>query len=459
MNSHRNLFAISVSLLAAMSLQAQSSIDVTALGAHPDGSNAAATTQAFRTAFNSYSTARIIVPPGTYSIDNSQGSIYIPNFSGELDFEGGATLIFQSNLQGGLRFENGNGARIHGLHGNYAVPPTTRNGDEFSFMTMNDLTISDAIAQNSPGMGFLITLCARPKVRNVTVSHTNADGLAFANSQNAEIINYNAEYTADNGLAFYNYNYFTDWHGGTAKNIHIVQALGAHGIAVVGTADVVVSNFTIDTTSGSSVWVSQDSAYATRNATNVVFQHGVINNAGILAAPNTNNFGIEFTDADSVLFSDIQITGSQYRAVAGTSPNGRIRLHDIRVLNNLTGDAFVVGNVGLLEIANCSSENSPGQGFSFDGVNMLLARDLKVVNAASQSGLNRAIWFQNGNIVNASSLLVIDDRPNPAGYVVGASDNGAQIQFGNIQGVASAIANGNLVMNEYSPHISYSNIH
>src|SRR6202000_55022 len=113
------------------------------------------------------------------------------------------------------------------------------------------------------------------------------------------------------------------------------------------------------------------------------------------------------------VFSDIQITGSQYRAVAGTSPNGRIRLHDIRVLNNLTGDAFVVGNVGLLEIANCSSENRPGQVFSFDGVNMLFARDLKVVNASGQNGMNRAIWFENGNIVNASSLMVIDSRPNP----------------------------------------------
>ncbi len=464
MIKHNCVITLFVCLAAAhqMNAQTQSGINVVALGARTDGTNAGATTNAFYTALNYYPTSKIIVPPGTYAIDNTRGSLYVGNFSGEIEFQGGAQLVFLSQAHGGLRFVGGTGARIHGLHGMYQSVATVRTEEEFSFQNMTDLTIDSAIAQNSPGMGFLFTLCVRPKVSNVTVSYASADGLAFANTQNAQLVNYTAEYTADNGLAFYNYNYLADWNGGSVKNVHISQVVGAHGIAVAGTSNVVVNDFVIDGTHGDGIWVSEDPVYATRNATNVVFEHGVILGAGTVPANPMvqsvpNNYAIEYTNADNVLFSDIRIQGSQGRAVAGVSPQGRFRFHNIRVSNNLSADAFVLGQTAFVEIADCSSLNSPGMGFAFNGVTLLIARDLKVVNSSSQGGLNRAMWFQNGNFLTASNLSVTDDRQTPMGYIIGASD-GNTLQKGSIQGIVSAVSGGSLVVNKYSPGVKFSNV-
>jgi hypothetical protein len=448
-----------VCVFACPALLAQSStVDVTTLGARNDGTNAAATTAAFRLAFSKYSTGKIIVPAGYYAIDNSQGSIYIPNFGGELDFQGDAQLIFQSTAHGGLRFEGGSNARIHGMHGNFAVVPTFRGEDEFAFTSMNDLTVEDSIAQNSPGMGFLFTLCIRPKASNITVDTTVADGLAFANSQNAQITGYTARNTIDNALAFYNYANMSDWNGATANDINIYNT-ASHGVAVVGTSNVVVSGFEVNLTRGSAIWVSEDPVYETRSSYNVVIQHGVLEAIGQIPPAFFTNFGIEFTGSDNVTFSDIQITGSQGRGVSGTAPSGHIIFNNIRVLNNGTGDAFVIGPTALVEMTDCVSINSPNAGFNFDGVTQLTARHLKVINSSSQGGLNRAIWFQNGFSVSASDLAVMDDRPQPAGFIVGAADLGGSIQKGSIQGITSAIANGALAVQNFSPGINVSNAH
>jgi hypothetical protein len=459
MNSRNCLITLFVCLGAALGAHAQT-INVVSLGVHPDGTNGTVNTKILENIFYAYPNGKIIFPGGVYAIDNTQGAVYIPNFSGELEFQGDAQLMFQTPAQGGLRFQGGSGARIKGLHGNFATQPTERGNDEFSFTSMNDLTVEDAIAQNSPGMGFLFTLCVRPKVSNITVSYSLADGLAFANSQNAQLTNYTSEYTTDNGLAFYNYAGLTDLDGGNATNIHITQDIGAHGIAIVGTSNVVVSDFTVDTTAGSGVWVSQDPAYGTRTSTNVVVQHGLIMNAGTIPqTPPANEYGIEYDTVDNVLFSDIRIVGSGGRGVSGESPTGTIRFHNVRVLNNLSGDAFVIGQTALVEMADCVSENSPNNGFSFNQVNTLIARDLKVMDSSSQNSLNRAIWFENGNSVIATGLAVIDDRTTPAGYIIGASDSSLGIQKGTIQGITSAISNGSLVTNAYSPGITWSNVH
>jgi hypothetical protein len=448
-----------VCVFASPALHAQwATVDVTTLGARNDGTNAAATTAAFRTAFNLYSNGKIIVPPGYYAIDNSQGSLYVQNFSGELDFQGDAQLVFQSPAHGGLRFVGGSNARIHGMHGNYAVVPNLRTEEEFAFTSMNDLTVEDSIAQNSPGMGFLFTLCIRPKASNITVDYAIADGLAFANSQDAQITGFTSQNTFDNGLAFYNYNNLSDWNGGTASNINIYNST-AHGLAVVGTSNVVISGFVVNLTHGSGIWVSQDSVYNTRSSYNVVIQHGIVEAAGQILPAFFTNFGIEFTASDNVTFSDIQITGSQGRGVSGTAPNGHIFFNNIRVLNNSTADAFVIGPTALVEITNCVSTNSANVGFAFDGVTQLIARHLMVIDSSSQGGLNRAIWFQNGFYLSASDLAIMDDRPQPAGYIVGAADLGGSVQRGSIQGITSAITNGALAVQNYSPGINVSNAH
>ena len=101
-------------------------VDVTQLGAKADGTNAKVTTAAFRQAFQLAASGTILVPAGTYLLDNSEGPVIVRDFSGELRFSANARLHFTANNRGGLWFLGGTKARIYGLRAGYSSPPLSR---------------------------------------------------------------------------------------------------------------------------------------------------------------------------------------------------------------------------------------------------------------------------------------------------------------------------------------------
>src|SRR5579862_3814412 len=107
-------------------LEAPSVVSVVSLGAASDGTHPVETTEAFRRAFANDQKGEVLVPPGTYLIDNSTGPLTINNFSGRLEFHGTAQLVFTDNSKSGVLFVGGSGATIRGLRATYVTPPSVR---------------------------------------------------------------------------------------------------------------------------------------------------------------------------------------------------------------------------------------------------------------------------------------------------------------------------------------------
>ncbi len=101
------------------------------------------------------------------------------------------SLQFTANTHGGLWFLGGNKARIYGLRAGYVSPPPVRVGSEeaIKFDGSTDTLLTDVIIENSPAAGVLFFNSIRPKVVNALIQNTRADGLHFANCQDAEVLN------------------------------------------------------------------------------------------------------------------------------------------------------------------------------------------------------------------------------------------------------------------------------
>lgn len=430
---------------------------VTDMGAFNNGTNATANTQAFQKAFTNYPNAKIIVPPGKYAIDNSQGAITIINFNGELRFDGQALLLFQNNIQGGFRFLGGNGMRVEGMHGTYPNSPNQRAGTEFSWTGSTDVFVKDITAENSPGAAIMFTSCIRPKVVNAVANNSIADGFIFANSQDAQLVNLTTNHTLDNGLAFYDYQVYGDLGGATVSNVHITNSY-AHGIAVVGTSNVVISGFVVDGTRGSAVFIGQDPTYQTRISDRVTIEHGYVRNSGTIQPPGGTTFGLEYNQPVTVVFSDIQVEGSAGRSVSGSGTSSRVYMRNIRTKGNTASDDFVFFQTAYADVSDCVSENSTGAGFVFNQVGTVVARRLKAINSSRANSLNRAMWFQNNGYVSAGELLVVDTQPAPTGFIVGTSNSSGFTESGSIQGVGAAILNGKFLVQNYAAAVHITDV-
>ncbi len=420
-------------------------INVLDLGARSDGQNTGSTTSAFRTAFQRATQGQIRVPSGRYAIDNSAGPFIVHGFSGELLFEGGATLVFTDPQNGGIWFEGGTGARIRCLHVTYAIAPTIRNSPQeaVKFSGTVDTLLTDPWIDRSPAAGILFYDSIRPRVVNATVQNTMADGLHFANSQDARVTGLTAINTGDDGLAFVNYSQYTDRNGSAAANI-IVRQSHARGITVVGTSDVLITNFLIDGTSSSGILCGQDQSYNTRASDRVQFSNGIVRNAGTVLPLAGNGYGIEFNRQKSCSFSNIEIVDAAGRGVGGFAPDGTVRVDNVTVKGNLRDEGFSFARTGVVEVSNSVVENSPSYGFFFGQNARVLVKGISAINSSTANALGRAIWFENNERVFANDMTVIDDQPSPTGYVVGGVQDGTTTQRGSVNGLSASIEHGSL---------------
>jgi Right handed beta helix region len=431
-------------------------ISVVRLGAHPDGTNAAATTAAFRTAFSTYPAGHIVMPAGRYLIDNSSGPVLIRNFSGQLEFQGNAQLVFTNNSLGGLLLEGGRGARISGLRATYATAPTVRASpnEEIKFSDTVDTTVTGIFVENSPAAGILFYNSVRPKVVNATVRNSLADGLHFANCEDAQVTNLTTLNTGDDGLAFLNYAQYPNKTGGTAKNIHVTNSR-ARGIAVVGQSNVTVTDFQIQNTGSSGVLVAQDTSYNTRIPANVIVRNGAISGAGtLLPRAGGNHYGIEYNSQTSVVFSDIVVTGAQDAGMRGQSPRGSVTVTGVTVRGLRNGVGFLFDRTQTVHASHLTVEDVPSYGFLFLKSSRVVARGLTAVHVSESDLLKRAIWFEDGGSILATGLKIVSG-PGEA-YVVGAYQGPGYSHSGSVTGITADITGGSLSIQNNSKRLIIS---
>lgn len=423
--------------------EARAQINVVSLGASANGTNAAATTAAFQTAFANNPNGKIVVPAGQYLIDNSSGPLLINNFSGQLEFQGNAQLVFTTNSLGGLFFEGGSGARISGLQAAYATPPTVRASpnEQIKFSDTTNTSLTNISVQNSPAAGILFYNSVNPSVDKATVTNSLADGLNFSNCQNARVSNLTTMNTGDDGLSFLNYAQYPNKTGGTAQNINITNSL-SRGIAIMGQSNVTVTGFQIQNTASSGVLVAQDTAYNTRIPANVVIQNGTVAGAGTFPPLAGNHYGLEYNSQTSVSFSNITVTGSGDAGLSGASPNGSVTVNNVTVQSPQSGVGFLFYQTGAVQVSNLTAEDVPSDGFLFLQSSRVVAQGLNALDVSQSDPLRRAVWFENGRSILATDLKIVSSAGEA--NVVGAYQGAGYNQSGSVKGITAEIAGGAL---------------
>jgi polygalacturonase len=443
--------------LGFASASAQSVVNVQTLGAFANGTNAAATTAAFQSAFNNYPNAQIIVPAGTYAINNASGPLTINNFSGQFIFEGGAQLIFTSNELGGLLFVGGSGATVTGLTANYSTPPTYRNSpnEMIKFSGTTNTTVTNITVYNSPAAGILFYDSTNPKVAGATVIDSLADGLNFSNCQNAQVTNLTTQNTGDDGLSFVNYAQYPNLTGGFAQNISITNSK-ARGIAVVGQSNVTVNGFQIQNTSSSGVLVAQDTAYDTRVPANVLIENGTINGAGTLAPLTGNQYGVEYNAQTSATFTNLTVIGSGGNGFSGASPKGTVTLSGVTVESpgaNSVGFNFY--QTRTVHATNLTATEIPSYGFMFYQSSTIVASGLTAIDTAVSDSLRRAIWFEDSASISATNLNIVSAAGEA--YVIGCyTDTGYAAPTGSVKNISAQVTGGALAIQNSCSKVTFT---
>jgi polygalacturonase len=391
-------------------LEARSVVSVISLGAASDGTHRVETTDAFRRAFADDPNGKILVPPGTYLIDNSAGPLTIANFSGRLEFEGTAQLVFTDNSKSGILFIGGSGATIRGLRATYVTPPRVRlsPNEEIKFSGTTNTVLENARVENSPAAGILFYDAVNPNVTNVTVVNSLADGLNFSNCENARVTNLVTQNTGDDGLAFVNYSAFPNLTGGLAQNVDVTNSK-ARGIAIAGQSNVTVNGFKIRNTSSSGVLVAQDVAANTRIPSNVVIENGTIYDAGTLAPLVGNQYGIEFNSQESATFANIAVFNPGNSGLSGTAPSGSVRVENVTVNSPRHGLGFLFYRTQSAELLRSSAHDTPSYGFLSLQSNKVVLKDVTITNAGMTDPLRRAVWFEDTELISSTLVYVVSD--------------------------------------------------
>jgi hypothetical protein len=411
------------------------------------------------------STGTIVVPPGTYWIDNRGGALTFTDFNGTIRLENGATLLFIDNTKEMLRF-NGGSPHVFGLHAAYQTPPTQVTGIYgVIFNGTTDAVLEDATVKYSGAVGLQVIDSVRPKLHNIRVSNTLLEGVQIANCQDTQIDTLSTENTGDDGLAFVNYANDPDaaFTGGFATNINVRNA-GGYGIKDAGQSDLQVTGFVVDGTSASGVISLSDQVFNTSIPDRVAFSNGIIKNAGTVAPLRDIRSGLEYGGVAGTKFSNIEVIGASVGGVPGVrgiAAQGTITLSNIRVRGgsaSAPADGFDLA-AGTLYASDCSSESASGMGFNLSGNVLkvsnlsamnssstgfnfgggtLTANNLSVINVSQADPQHRALWFSGTGLSMVNGLTVIDTQTIPTGYVIGSETSA---QRGQLTGWLFELAN------------------
>ncbi len=422
-----------------------------------------------------HSKRRVSFPPGDYVTDNSKAQperglnpnfhVVIDHFEGELAMEEGARFVFTDNTRRGLFFHGGKGAKFVGLSTIFEEHPPLRVVPEecMTFTSMIDTEVRNTFVDGSASVGLLFWLCVRPAVLSAEIINTMADGLHFANCQDARAEDISTNNTGDDGLAFIDYEDGRRYTGGYAKNI-TVRDSKARGIAVVGQSGVVIDGFEIDGTNASGLMCAHDAYWKSRVSDDVVIKNGEVRNAGTVVDPagkTGNKYGIEIDAVDSVEFENIKVfsstdngvSGVATREVAGVVTKGDIRLSNIEAHDSgavgfelqgraQDGESMSESRYGTYDLDGLLAKRSGQEGVVVLSAASVRFGTLETFNASRESESGRAFWFADNASVAGGELRVEDDQSPPTGYKVLTDGNGS----GTLGAVYDGVVNGDIEM-------------
>ncbi|MFP9114998.1 right-handed parallel beta-helix repeat-containing protein [Flavobacterium sp. RHBU_3] len=389
--------------------------------------------------FTDHPNSDIYLPPGIYIINNNpsvhaNGYLNINNYQGHLLAAGNAIIRF-TYPSGGLNFIGGTGAKIENLHIEYSTLPTTRNDLHAINIGFAQNTIVNNITVNgSGGVGLLFNLCYNPQVSNIHVTNTMADGCSFYSCENVQLNGLITENTGDDALAFFNYNQKPDLDKATVSNL-IIKESYARGIAINGTSDIKITNFSIDSTSGPGIYVSKETSVYSGPA-NICISNGNVNYGGVLTGRGTtgSKHGISITAAAGVYLDNIAIKHSKEKGLSVYNTKYADISH-IAVDSSGTIDVLADLNTKVV-LKDISSTGAGEYGFKATRNTNVIAENIAVTNAwrGTSTNLHRAIWFELNENFFADQMTVIDDTPTAAlAYIAGEYNTTGSGYFGDIK--------------------------
>jgi hypothetical protein len=249
------------------------------------------------------------------------------------------------------------------------------------------------------------------------ITDTTADGLYFANCQDARASNVLTENTGDDGVTFLNYADYPDMSGGLATDVS-VRKCRARGITVIGQRDVTIERFEVDQTAASGILSAHEEYF--RTPSNVHFVDGTVKNAGrqpgLSEKDPSNRAGVEFSRVGSVEFRDIRVISPATDGVLGWAPDGTVRLYNIRV-ENAPGKGFNLAD-GAYFLEDLSAQGTNRAGIVVASSRLVKYGKLRSINVSQKDALRLAFWFKNNAWLQGEELHVVDSQTTPTGYIV-----------------------------------------
>ena len=276
--------------------------------------NTAANASTNRQAFLSLSNTcrNVTLPPGNYYVANGGSTpfVEVQNYCGTFAFQEGARLHYLDPFAGGVRFRYGTGARF--INWESFHPATVRGNpqDNFSLYNTTDSTI-DSMTIHGGNVGIMLWLTTRPTVIDSHAEFTLADGLHIVASSNAQVRDWSAYWTGDDGLSFQTYTEQYPVSSGTANGVTSMES-STRGITVLGSQNVTVSNFVVRNSWTSGLYVACEPTYndcAAKPVRNVRYEHGKVYDAGRAhngTGPNPDSITVWRSPNDNITFSDIE---------------------------------------------------------------------------------------------------------------------------------------------------------
>jgi hypothetical protein len=258
----------------------------------------------------------VMLPPGTYYLDNavSKPFIEVRGYCGTFTMQEGAQIRFVDPEGGGVKFSGGTGAEFYNWTSYH--PATVRDplDDAIGFFGTTNTLINGAEIDGAGAAGILLWETTRSTVQNTYVHHTMADGIHCANAQDCNVINTETYWTGDDGIAWVRYAGLAG-NGKTGGYANFVTSTesAARGISVVGQSNVRVDNFTIRNSWSGGVHVSCEHGVwndcVNYPVENVTFKYGQIVDAGRShrgTGPNPDSIFVHDTPNRNIVMSDIQ---------------------------------------------------------------------------------------------------------------------------------------------------------
>lgn len=449
-------------LLSSISVEAQyytvnpnqtTLISVKAYGATGNGSTVDGT--AIGAAITANPTATIFFPPGTYLLNNASGATGLnisSSFSGRLLFASGATLSCNTattsagvcvNISSSTFISDGMTITYTGIG---SLPLTRANSTNYALLTgaatsggatnvtfLNTTVLASTgpciWASNTNGITFI----------NTSVNKCTADALDLTNDSNATVSGYWDAGSGDDGFSILSPTGQTQVCGTTANNIHIQNA-SARGISIVGGCNVAISDFDINTTGVSAIYVEAESGYNTPTQ-NVKFSNGFVTAAGSINPGFGNEFCAEINTANNVTIDGVQCkTGSS----DGFNVNGAsyVKINN-SLVTGTSGYGFNIIGCTHCDFVGDRADTTTSLGWysttsSDVTVSNLVLRD---VNTSNVGTTNEAAFnaSESGPVI-MHGIELIDDQTTPTGLTIGGSGNGSNSII--VDGIRANITNG-----------------